>query len=204
VDAVLKSITAETRAESPDELTMIASDQGVDRNGSIVRTRGWELENYRKNPVVLWMHRATELPVGRAERVWIHARQLMARIKLAAEGTSPFIDSLRSLVAQDMVRAASVGFNATTEPRLIRDGKTNQVTGIEFDGTELLEISLVNVPLQQRALRQKALDLGILSDFDRVYAPPRPASGLIARRRNELTLLTVRRFGHPLTSKDMP
>jgi hypothetical protein len=204
VDAVLKSITAETRAESSDELTMIASDQGVDRNGSIIHTRGWELENYRKNPVVLWMHRASELPVGRAERVWIHARQLMARIKLAAEGTSPFIDSLRALVAQDMIRAASVGFRPTSEPRPIRDKLTHAVTGFEFDGTELLEISLANVPLQPKTLRQKALDLGILTDFDRVYTPPQPASGLLARRRNELTLLTVRRFGHPLTSKDMP
>jgi HK97 family phage prohead protease len=183
------------RAESDDELVIVASDESPDRLGDVIKVDGWELGAYRKNPVVLWQHKAGEPPIGRAERVWTHAKQLLARIRLAPEGTSAVVDTLRKLLAADMVRAASVGFRPIKEPTPIRD-REERLVGFEFDGTELLEISLVNVPAQAAALR-KCLELGISQEhLDLVTATP--ALGFLARRRAELDLTTARRRGHPL------
>jgi HK97 family phage prohead protease len=185
---------AQLRAESDDELMIVVSDESPDRVGDVIRAAGWELSEYRKNPVVLWQHRAGEPPIGRAERVWTYAKQLLAKIQLAPPGTSAIVDTLRKLLAEDMVRAASVGFRATKQPTPIRD-RDDRVTGFEFNGTELLEISLVNVPAQAAALR-KCLALGISqSDIDRVFA--KPASGFLARRRAEIAIVNAGRHRHP-------
>ena len=175
-------------------MTIVVSDESPDRMGDVIRAQGWELAEYRKNPVVLWQHRASDPPIGRAERVWTYAKQLLAKIQLAPPGTSPIVDTLRKLLAEDMVRAASVGFRPTKEPKAIRD-REERVTGFEYDGTELLEISLVNVPAQAAALR-KCLALGISqADIDRVFAIP--ASGFLARRRAEISIITAGRHRHP-------
>ena len=185
---------AQVRAESDDELTIVVSDESPDRMGDVIRAAGWELTEYRKNPVLLWQHKAGEPPIGRADRVWTYAKQLMAKIRLAAPGTSPLVDTLRKLLAEDMVRAASVGFKPTKEPTPIRDA-ADRVTGFEYNGTELLEISLVNVPAQAAALR-KCLALGISqTDLDRVFA--KPASGFLARRRAEIAIVNAGRHRHP-------
>ena len=42
----------------------VISTPAQDRDGDIVEVSGWEMENFLKNPVVLWMHRY-DAPVGR-------------------------------------------------------------------------------------------------------------------------------------------
>ena len=44
----------------------ILSNGAVDRDFDTVNPDGWELENFRKNPVVLWMHDMWELPVAKS------------------------------------------------------------------------------------------------------------------------------------------
>lgn len=129
----------------------VASDETPDRYGDIVMADGWDLKNYRKNPIVLFGHQHNN-PVGISTRVWIEGTTLKAKIKLADEGTSPFIDSLRKLVEQKIVRAVSVGFRVTEPPEYIRDPKTDSIVGMRFVGQELLENSLVTVPANPSAL----------------------------------------------------
>ena len=47
------------------------STESVDRQGDIVRATGGKLENYLKNPVVLWAHDYSKPPVARALSVEI-------------------------------------------------------------------------------------------------------------------------------------
>ncbi len=129
----------------------VASDETPDRHGDIVRAAGWDLSNYRKNPVVLFGHKR-DTPVGRAVKTWIEDKVLKIKIKMAEEGTSPFIDTLIKLMDQDIVRAVSVGFLPTLEPKYIRDPQNDRIIGLEFVGQELLENSIVTVPANPRAL----------------------------------------------------
>jgi HK97 family phage prohead protease len=179
--------------ENPDgTYEYVASDETVDRYGDIIRVSGWDLKNYRKNPVVLFSHQKDN-PVGTASKVWIEGTKLMVRIKMADEGTSPFIDTLRKLLAQKIVRAVSVGFLPTTEPNYMRDPKTDHIVGFEYVGQELLENSLVTVPANPAALQlAKSMNIPELH-LQRVFAPVRPASALaqLGMRKAVLDMLRL-------------
>jgi hypothetical protein len=43
---------------------VIISTEDLDRAGEIVRQDGWELNNYKNNPIVLWGHDYYSLPIG--------------------------------------------------------------------------------------------------------------------------------------------
>lgn len=155
---IIRKDAALALTDALDEMEVIASDETIDRYGDIIRADGWNLEHYQKNPVVLFAH-DTHSPVGTATRVWRDGTRLCARIKLATQGTSELIDALRSLVAQKIIRAISVGFMPTKEPKRIRDAE-DHVTGFEFIGQELLEMSLVAVGANPEALAlAKSLNL---------------------------------------------
>src|SRR4051794_10191029 len=43
---------------------VIISTEVTDRAGEIVRQNGWDLTNYKNNPIVLWGHDYYSLPIG--------------------------------------------------------------------------------------------------------------------------------------------
>jgi HK97 family phage prohead protease len=187
---------AELKAVADGEYEFVASDESVDRYGDIVAIDGWELANYKRNPVVLYQHQNSS-PVGISKKVWIEDKQLKARIKLADEGTSPFIDSLRKLMDQKILRAVSVGFMPTVDPVYIRDPKNEYITGYKFVGQELLEISIVTVPANANALAiAKGLNIPELH-LQRVFAPAKKdASVRMAQNKSILEAISVRRRVH--------
>lgn len=169
----------------------VASDETVDRYGDVIRVAGWELKNYRANPIILFAHQKDN-PVGTAARVWVESLKLMVRIKMADEGTSPFIDTLRKLMDQKIVRAVSVGFLPTKQPNYIRDEKNDMITGVEYVGQELLENSLVTVPANPMAL-QTAKSMGISEQhLQRVFAPVKAKDALVHLARQRAVLEMTR------------
>lgn len=174
----------------------VASDESVDRYGDIISVDGWELANYKRNPIVLFQHQHSN-PVGIASKVWIEDKQLKVRIKLAAEGTSPFIDSLRKLMAQRILRAVSVGFMPTADPVYLRDPTNDRITGLKFVGQELLENSIVSVPANANALAlAKSLNIPELH-IQRAFAPAKKdASVRMAQNKAALDMISARRRVH--------
>jgi HK97 family phage prohead protease len=132
------------------EIRFVASTEAVDRYGDIIRAEGWQLDNYNQNPIALFGH-DHNAPIG-TTRVWLEGKRLMSGLKLAAAGTSALVDSVRSLVGQKILRAVSVGFLPSEEPKYLRDEQNDRVTGLEFTKQELLEISVVAVPANPEAV----------------------------------------------------
>lgn len=122
------------------------STEHPDRVGDVIKASGWQLDSFRKNPVALWMHdHAT--PVGVWKHVHVEQNALVGTLELAAAGTSPLIDTLRSLTAQGIIKAVSVGFRALkSEP--VSKGSYARI----FHEAELLECSLVSVPANPNAV----------------------------------------------------
>ncbi len=61
-----------TRAEPGAQgagLTFIASDETPDRYGDVILVSGWQLENFRKNPVFLLGHDYGAPAIGRVGRI---------------------------------------------------------------------------------------------------------------------------------------
>ena len=54
-------------------ITFRASIESEDRAGDVIKAEGWELDNYRQNPVVLWAHRHDLLPIGKSVDIWVES-----------------------------------------------------------------------------------------------------------------------------------
>src|SRR6185503_15155295 len=87
IDVVLRRefVTEVKAADDARTLDFTISTSDVDRYGDTIAADGWKLESYRKNPVVLWMHDNSLLPVAKAANVRIEEGKLKAR----AEFTPP-------------------------------------------------------------------------------------------------------------------
>ena len=126
----------------------VLSDETPDRMGDIVLSKGWELDNFKKNPIALFGHRS-DFPIGRWRDLRVENNSLRGHLELAPPGTSDRIDEIRKLVEAGILRAVSVGFRPIeTKPR----PETKDNYGLFFVRNELVETSLVSVPANPNAL----------------------------------------------------
>jgi len=127
---------------------VIASTDDLDREGERIAQDGWELENYMKNPVILWAHNNEAPPIGKATSVKIEDGKLIIRGEFASAEANPLAEQIRLLHNEGIQQAVSVGFIP-----LEREGET-------ITRAELLELSFVPVPANPEAMAvQKRLNL---------------------------------------------
>jgi HK97 family phage major capsid protein/HK97 family phage prohead protease len=132
-----------------DALEFVLSDNSVDRVGDVIE-QNWELSAFKKNPIALFNHGRDHV-IGSWAGVRVDGNRLLGKLQLAAEGTSELVDTVRRLVAQNILRATSVGFMPLKTEKLTNDAS-------EFWGpfrylkSELLEASLVSVPANSNAI----------------------------------------------------
>ena len=141
-----KTVIHKTHVSEGHGLEFILSDATPDRMGDVIEAEGWDLNNFKKNPIALFNHNAS-FPIGK----WVNMRtangELRSHLQLAPKGTSPRIDEIRALVDADILRAVSVGFLPRQSEPLTKDGH-----GLRFKQTELVECSLVSIPANPNAL----------------------------------------------------
>lgn len=128
-------------------LDFILSDESVDRMGDVIRASGWDLSSFKSNPIALMGH-SHEHILGVWENVRIEGKRLMGTLKLANPGTSPLIDTVRSLLEQRVLRAVSVGFQPI-------EANPRKGGGYEYTKSSLHEVSVVAVPANPNALAVK-------------------------------------------------
>ncbi len=130
-------------------LDFTISTDSVDRYGDTVAVGGWKLESFRKNPVVLWMHDNTMLPVGRAVNVRVEDGKLKSRVDFTPEKMATFNDIVFDMLKGGFLNATSVGF-MPLKYAFVDD--PSRRFGIDFEEQELLEFSIVTVPANPEAL----------------------------------------------------
>ena len=146
-----------TQSEADPHEYIMSSDT-EDRMKDVIEVDGFNLTTFKRNPIALFNHNSDQ-PIGVWENVRVEGKNLIGRLKLAAEGTSELIDSLRKLVDQRVLRAVSVGFRPTKAEE-IKDKSGNWTGGFRFTRADLLETSLVSVPANPDAL-SLAKSLGV-------------------------------------------
>ncbi len=133
------------RQSEADPFDFVLSDESVDRMGDVIRADGWNLKSFKSNPIALFGHSHDQI-LGVWENVRVEGKQLMGRLKMAKPGTSPLVDTVRSLIDQRILKAVSVGFQPIeAEPR--KSGG-----GYDFIKSALHEVSVVAVPANPNAL----------------------------------------------------
>lgn len=127
-------------------LRFTISTSSVDRDNDVVSALGWDLENFKKNPVVLWAHDYSMPPVAKATRIGIEGGRLVADAQFIPASISAFAESVFQMLKGGYLRATSVGF----QPKLIK--LNEERGGLDFEEQELLEFSIVPVPANPEAL----------------------------------------------------
>lgn len=152
--AILRKTNNSTvQLQSDDVLEFILSDASVDRHGDVIDPAGWDIREFRGNPIALLNHNH-DFVIGKWTNVRIEKGALRGRLQMAAPGTSSRLDEVRKLVLSGIMRATSVGFQEIeSEPR--------QGGGKTYKRQKLLECSVVSVPSNPSALRTEAKLLGI-------------------------------------------
>src|SRR3990167_8667378 len=70
---------AVTKAVSDGPIEFVASHESDDRMGDIIRQDGWKLDNFKKNPAMLWGHDSfSRPPIGKWPNVRVDGKQLLA------------------------------------------------------------------------------------------------------------------------------
>jgi len=117
-----------------------------DRYHDTIDQNGWQLENFRKNPVVLWAHDYGQPPVAKSVNVWVEEGKLKSRDQFTPRDLYPFGFMVFELYKNGFLNAKSVGFQPITY------AFNNEADGVEFYTQELLEHSCVPVPANPEAL----------------------------------------------------
>ncbi len=134
----IKTMKDGTSDSGTFEVVISTADQ--DRQGEIVDQLGWDLNHYKNNPIVLWGHNYSGLPIGVTDSIEMVDGKLVAKGRFAPEDANPFAQQVRKLYDAKILRTTSVGFIA-------REMDGNRVTK-----AELLEFSFVPVPANPMAL----------------------------------------------------
>ena len=157
-----RSLEIQMIKKSDDTVRFVASTGNSDRYGDIISQDGWQLDAYRRNPVVLLNHQTNQLPIGKG-LVEVKDGNLMIDVEFDAE------DELAQKVAHKarngFLHAVSVGFNpveSISRAELPEEHKAySEKGGNLFTKAELLEVSIVTIPANSEAttMGQKQLSL---------------------------------------------
>src|SRR6266849_10449271 len=142
-----KTFVADSINASPGgrELTFRITTNAVDREKDTIAADGWNLEAYKKNPVVMWAHDYRMLPVGRATAIERVSNGLRSTAEFTTADLNPFGDTVYRMLKAGFLRATSVGF-APTKWAFNEERK-----GVDFQAQELLEWSICPVPANAEA-----------------------------------------------------
>lgn len=140
----LKTVDAENR-----KMTIVGSSELLDRDREVLKAEGWDLNNYKKNPVVLFGHNSFEPPIAKAVGLKVEEGNLIFDLEFPEKGVHPFADMIFKLYEGGFMNAASVGFI----PKEWTDGEgTPESPRRTYTKQELYELSLVPVPANPEAL----------------------------------------------------
>ena len=145
-------------------IRMTISDGTRDRDQDTVNPRGWNLDWYKKNPVVLWAHSHDTPPLGQSTKIECVGGKLVAEARFDVDiADYSFPRTVVELLKRGTLRAASVGFIPTkyVESKAVEGG-------VDFTEQELLEWSIVPVPSNRNALleaRSAGVDISPIVDW---------------------------------------
>lgn len=167
--------------ESDRTLRFNGSDETVDRDGDVIDVAGWDLDNYMKNPVVLWAHDgSTNPPIGKTVNLNkdLANKRLVFDIKFPtleelssdvdnASEHAKFVDTIYNMCKNGYLNAVSVGFQGIKFKTRDDDDALDLPEwqrGTHYMEQELYEISICSVPANPNAL-QAAKSKGLIDDY---------------------------------------
>ena len=150
------------------KMKFVISTSTPDRDGDIIEASGWDLSNYKKNPVVLFAHDNWRPPVGKGISVEVDGDKLIAEAEFMDESIDKtgFSETIYQMLKHGYLNATSIGM-IPHEWDIIKDDN-GEIKGFHFKKQELLEFSIVPVPANPEALslaQEKGINIDPLEDW---------------------------------------
>jgi len=136
--------------ETSRTIRFIISNETKDRSGDICKLSGWRLNNYLKNPVVLFEHDADNPPVGKCVEIGVVNDALVATVEFMPASVPIYgarAEAIFQMCKTGYLNATSVGFK-TLDFERSKDKDGHMI----FKEMELCEFSIVTIPDNPQAL----------------------------------------------------
>jgi len=109
----------------------------VDRDGDIVRVKGIDLTNYKKNPVVMSVHSWNKLPIGKTVKTEKTADSLLMSLSFS-ELTDG--QNAKTLIDEGILNAVSIGFSVKRGDKSVYyNSKLTDRWGLRVDSIKTFE-----------------------------------------------------------------
>jgi hypothetical protein len=157
---VEKSFDAKT-VEETREMQFIISTATKDRGGEVINMENWHLEKYAMNPIVGYQHEVyggsiLSMPnpdyiIGKSTTNldnYKGKKVLVSKATFEPEKINPLAEKIFQKLLFGSLNAASVGILPVGQGKYNKEEKTYY-----YDGQELLEWSVVNIPMNGEANR---------------------------------------------------
>lgn len=152
----LRAIDQELRT-----VEFVASDNSVDSYGTILPVDKWDLSRYKRNGIVGYMHdvygdswtKAADPDdvIGKGE-AFVENDQLIVRITFEPADLNEKADKIFRKLIFGSLHAVSVGFKPTAKGHMGDEERGEDPNVYYYNGQELLEVSVVNIPSNPNAL----------------------------------------------------
>jgi hypothetical protein len=160
--------------EETRTVRFIISTDGKDRHGTKLNMKGWNLDNFNRNPIVGYQHNVygdnmcvppnPDDVLGPA-RAWVESANgrdvLMGEVTFEKAEINPQAEKVFRKVLNGTLRATSVGFLEIGKGKdVVEKDASGKVIGktYEFEGQELIEFSIVNIPSNPEATRKVVMN----------------------------------------------
>ena len=150
---------AQEKGEAAEGTPWVMSTFDLDRFGEAIDPDGWELKNFRANPVVQWAHDHRIPAIGRAEGVVVSDGRLVGRVIFNGREYDEFGWSIGERVRHKVIRAGSVGF-LVLKVEFPDKKKDPEGPSLIYRRQELLEFSACNVLANPFALADRGAGIG--------------------------------------------
>lgn len=146
-----KSFNVEIKDVNEKDYTIgaVFSTAEVDRSEEVIDQKGWILEEYLTNPVILFAHDHWQPAVGKVISIGINSKNQLEGVVQFAVEEYPFARTIFNLYKGGYMRAFSVGFSN------IENEVVDEITVLKKN--KLYEISVVNVGANAMALAKNSL-----------------------------------------------
>ena len=158
VDNEIRALDNATRS-----FEMVASTELRDAHGSTIMQKGWVLNQYRKNPVVLVFHDYRSLPVAVSLKTEVRPdTKLWFTPSFAPEDIYQFADTVYKLMLANFMRMSSVSFRVL-KYETDKEAPPNSWEPYRILKQELVEISVLPVGSNPGAMKPRELMLDTMT-----------------------------------------
>ena len=134
----------------------VASDESLDSHGTVIKADGWDLEQYQRNPVLVWAHKTGRYDDVQPDDILGTATvrkqdgKLLADLHFEEADINPQAGKVFRKMTSDppSIRMLSVGF----VPLEYHEEKADGGSVLVFDRAELAELSVVPLGSNKNAL----------------------------------------------------